>query len=55
MTTKVLQVKTSAHTHIVVRSSTGHKLFEIDQLGTTITLAVPGEAEIKIEPNGSTR
>jgi hypothetical protein len=50
MNTKVLQVKTSAQTKLVVRSSTGQKLFDIDLLGVTVSFAVPHDAEIKVEP-----
>ena len=53
MTTKVLQVKTDAQTQLVVRSATGHKLFDIDLLGVTVTFSVAQDAEIKIEPNSS--
>lgn len=50
MTKKVLQVKTSAQTKLVVRSSTGRKLFDIDSLGVTVTFAVPKDADIKLKP-----
>ena len=53
MTTKVLQVKTNAQTLIVVRSATGHKIFEMALIGVTVTFAVAQDAEIKIEPNSS--
>ena len=53
MTTKVLQVKTNAKTQLVVRTATGHKLFDVEVLGVTVSFAVARDAEIKIEPNES--
>ena len=52
-TAKVLRVKTEAAAHVVVRNRSGRKLFEVYMPGVTIVLSVPPDAEIKIEPKGS--
>lgn len=54
-TTKVLQIKTESPTHIVVRNSQGYKIFEVNLPGVTVTVAVPSEAEIKVEPKEGER
>ncbi len=50
-TAKVVQLKTEAAAHIVIRNGAGKKLFDMDLPGVSITIAVPAEAEIKITPN----
>jgi len=49
-TAKVLQVRTDAITHVVIRNGKGKKLFEINLLGVSITVAVSADAELRIEP-----
>src|SRR5882762_1078453 len=50
---KALRVKTEAATHIVVRNGTGKKLCDIDVIGVSITVTVPPDAEIDLEPGPS--
>lgn len=50
-TVKVLRVKTGAAARIVVRNGTGKKLFDMDVLGVSITIAVPSDAVIRIDPS----
>jgi hypothetical protein len=50
---RVLQVKTKAAAHIVVRNGAGKKLFDMWVLGVAVAMAVPSNAEIKVEPNES--
>jgi hypothetical protein len=45
-TAKVLQVKTEAVAHIVIRNGAGKKLFDLDLSGVSITVTVPPDAEI---------
>ena len=52
-TVKILQVKTEAAAHVVIRSRTGRKLFDIYLPGVSITIAIPPDAEIKVVPKGS--
>lgn len=47
---KVIQIKTTASAHIVVRNSERRELFEMDIPGVTITITTPLKADIKIEP-----
>lgn len=49
-TAKVLQVKTEATAHVVIRDGNGRKLFEIDVPGVTVVLSVSSDAVIHIEP-----
>jgi hypothetical protein len=51
---KVVQLKTEATAHVVIRNRAGKKLFEIYVAGISITVAVPAEAEIKVTPNRRT-
>jgi hypothetical protein len=48
-TAKVLRVKTEVAAHIVVRNGAGKKLFDMDVSGVSITIAVPSNAELKVE------
>jgi hypothetical protein len=48
---KVMQLKTEATAHVVVRNRAGKKLLDIYLPGVSISLAVPSDAEIKVEPN----
>ena len=48
-TFKVLRIKTEAAAHIVVRNAKGRKLFDLYVSGISITVAVPMDAEIKID------
>jgi hypothetical protein len=53
-TVRVVQIQTAASagvTQIVVRNGAGKKLFDMDIPGVTIVIAVPLDAEIKIEPD----
>ena len=47
---KAVQVKTEAAAHIVIRNGAGKKLFDIDLSGVSITVTVPSDAEIRVEP-----
>ena len=49
-TAKVLQVKTEAAAHIVIRNGAGRKLFEVDLPDVTVVLSVSSDAVINIEP-----
>ena len=54
MRVQVVQIQTAASagvTQIVVRNGAGKKLFDMDIPGGTIVIAVPLDAEIKIEPD----
>jgi len=53
-TAKVLRVKTETAAHIVIRSGTGKKLFDIELSGVSITVTVPPDEEIKVEPASNT-
>jgi hypothetical protein len=46
---KVVQLKTKTSAHVVIRNETGKKLFDLYVAGISITVAVPMDAEIKIE------
>lgn len=50
-TVKVLQVKTETAAHMVIRNGAGKNLFEIELSGVSITVTVPPDGEIKVEPN----
>jgi hypothetical protein len=50
-TTKVLRVKTETAAHIVIRNGAGKKLFDIDLSGVSITVTIPPDGEIRVEPN----
>jgi len=50
-TAKALQVKTETAAHIVIRNGTGRKLFDIELPGVSLTVTVPSDAEIRVEPN----
>jgi hypothetical protein len=50
-TAKVLRVKTEAAAQIVIRNGTGKKLFDIELPGVSLTVTVPSDAEISVEPN----
>ncbi len=52
-TVRVVQVKTDAAAHVVIRSRAGKKLFDIYLPGVSITIAIPADAEIKVDPKGS--
>jgi hypothetical protein len=46
---KVLRVKTKAAAHVVIRNESGNKLFDIYLPGVSVTLAVPPDAEIRVD------
>jgi hypothetical protein len=48
---KVLRVKAETAAHIVIRNGTGKKLFDIELPGVSLTVTVPSDAEIRVEPN----
>lgn len=50
-TAKVLRVITNAVAQIVIRNGAGKKLFDIDLPGVSITVTVPLDVEIRVEPN----
>ncbi len=52
-TAKVLRVKTKAAAHIVLRSGAGKKLFDLDLPGVSITVTVPSDGEIQVEPDSA--
>ena len=54
LTSKVLRITTPSPTHLVVRNAHGHKLFEVQIPGVAVTVAVPADAEIRIEPEART-
>jgi hypothetical protein len=47
---KVLRVKTTTDTHIVIRNGAGKKLFDMDVCGFSVVVAVPPDAEIQVDP-----
>jgi hypothetical protein len=49
-TAKVLQVKTEAAAHVVIRNAAGRKLFDMTMPGLTLVVAVSADAEIKVDP-----
>jgi hypothetical protein len=50
---KVLRVKTDAISQIVIRNGAGKKLFDIDIPGVSITITVPPNEEIEVEPKSN--
>jgi hypothetical protein len=52
---RVVQLKTKAAAHVVVRDGAGLKLFEVDLPGVTVVLSVALDAVIDIEPAPVTR
>ena len=50
---KAMRVKTKTAAHVTIRNRAGRKLFDLDVLGVSITVAVPPDTEIQIEPSGS--
>jgi hypothetical protein len=52
-TAKVLRVKTEAAAHIVLRNEAGKKLFDIELPAVSLTVTVPSDAEIRVEPEES--
>jgi hypothetical protein len=48
---RVVQLKTSATAHVVIRNGVGKKLFDLDLSGASITVTVPADGEIRVEPN----
>jgi hypothetical protein len=48
---KVVYLSTQSVTRVLVRNGTGHKLFEMDIHGVTITITVPLDEAIKIVPD----
>jgi hypothetical protein len=50
-TANVLRVRTESAAHIVIRNGAGKKLFDIELAGVSITVTVPSDAEIRVEPN----
>jgi hypothetical protein len=48
---KVVQLKTQATAHVVIRNGAGKKLFDIDLSGVSVAVTVPSDAEIQVEPN----
>jgi len=52
---RVVQLKTKAAAHVVVRDGSGRKLFEVDLPGVTVVLSVSSDAVINIEPTPVTR
>ena len=51
---KLLRIKTEAATHLVMRDWAGKKLLDIDLPGVSVTVAVPSDAKIEIEPDERT-
>jgi hypothetical protein len=49
-TFKVLQIKTEVATQVVIRDRTGKKLFNLYLSGISVAVAVPSDAEIRIDP-----
>jgi hypothetical protein len=52
---RVVQLKTKAAAHVVVRDGSGRNLFEVDLTGVTVVLCVSSDAAINIEPAPVTR
>jgi len=50
LTSKVLRITTQSSTHLVVRDAHGHNICELQIPGVAVTVAVPADAEIRIEP-----
>jgi hypothetical protein len=50
-TFRVVQIQTRASADIVVRNAKGRKLFEINLPGVSVTVTIPTDGEIKIEPD----
>jgi hypothetical protein len=46
---RVMQLKTSATAHVVIRNGAGKKLFDIDLSGVSITVAVSADANIQVD------
>jgi hypothetical protein len=46
-----VQIQTKAAAQVVIRNRAGKKIFEIDVAGVSISVAVPLDAEIRIEPD----
>ena len=51
---KLVRIKTEAATHLVMRDWAGKKLLDIDLPGVSVTVAVPSDAKIEIEPDERT-
>jgi hypothetical protein len=47
---KVLQLKTEAMAHVVIRNAAGRKLFDMTMPGLTLVVTVSSNAEIKVDP-----
>jgi hypothetical protein len=52
-TFRVVQIQTAASAVIVVRNANGRKLFDMEIHGVTISVAVPLDAEIQVDPKSS--
>ena len=52
---KVLRVKTKAAAHVVIRNEAGNKLLDIYLPGVSVTLAVPPDAEVRVDARPRTR
>jgi hypothetical protein len=50
-TVKAVRLKTEAMAHLVIRNCTGHKLFDMNIPGVTVTITTPLNATIEIEPD----
>ena len=51
---RVVQIQTKAMARVLARNGAGHKLFEMDIRGVSVTVATPLNAEINIEPDERT-
>lgn len=47
---RVVQVKTKAAAHIVVRDGSGRKLFEVDLTGVTVVVTTTDDEPIHVDP-----
>jgi hypothetical protein len=52
---RVVQIQTKASADILVRNAMGRKLFDMNIPGVSVTVAVPPDAKIKIEPDEGRR
>jgi hypothetical protein len=48
---KVVLIQTTAAAGIVLRNGAGKKLFDLHLSGVSISVAVPSDADIRIEPD----
>ena len=54
-TSKVLCIKTTTATHVTIHDGAGKKLFDMDVCGISIVVAVPSDAEIRVDPQPASR